>query len=366
MADAGSIGALLAKLAERMPWQKAAGWDPVGLQIGDPAAPAGRVAVCHEVTDVVVGALEVEPADLLIAYHPLLFRPLTRLVAGSGPEGLALRLARAGVSLAVVHTAFDVCPGGAADALAEALELRDVSGFGPLDGPDGIKVATFVPAEHADRVLDAVARAGAGTVGAYTHCSFRSEGQGSFYAGAGTSPVVGESAALNLEPEVRIEFPAPRAAESAVVAALVAAHPYEEPAYDVYDRRGDAGLVGRIGAVEAGTTLAALAERVRAALRPPPLRIAGDGERPLERVAVVPGSGGDFAQVALAAGADALVTGDLTHHPARDALGRGLALLDPGHVATERPGLLRLLERVRECAPDARSLLAHDPDPWST
>ncbi len=365
MADTPSVAELLARLGRRAPEAKAAAWDPVGLQIGDPAADARRVGVCHEVTEDVVARLEAGPLDLLIAYHPLLFRPLRQLLAGSTPAGRALRLARVGTALACVHTAFDVCPGGAADALAEALGLSDVAGFGPLAGPDAVKIATFVPADAADRVLAAVAEAGAGRIGNYTHCSFRAEGQGSFYPAEGARPVVGDAGALNLEPEVRIEFPAPRAAEHAVVTALVAAHPYEEPAYDVYDRRGDAGLCGRLGDAPPGTTLASLAGRVQAALGGLAPRVVGARDRAIGRVAVAPGAGSDLVAEAASCGADALVTGDVPHHRAREALDRGLGLVDPGHVATERPGLVRLLAWVREIAPAAVDLLDLDPDPYA-
>ncbi len=368
MAKAPSVADILAALGERAPFEKAAGWDPVGLQVGDPGAPVRALAVCHEVTEAVVAAVEAGGVDLLVSYHPLLFRPVTRLVAGPTAAGRALRLVRTGTALAVSHTNFDVVPGGAADALAEALGLTDTEGFGPLHGADAIKVATFVPEDAADRVLEAVAAAGAGRVGNYTHCSYRTSGTGTFFAGGGTAPVVGESGALNREPEVRIEFPAPRAREAAVLAALVAAHPYEEPAYDVYDRRGDAGLVGRIGRVDQGTTLASFAATVRAALGAPALRVAGDPERRLARVAVLPGSGADFLALAAECGADAVVTGDLTHHRAREALDRGTCLLDPGHIATERPGLARLRQWAVAAAagPVVRVDLdaALDPDPW--
>lgn len=359
-----TVGDAIEALGERAPFEKAAGWDPVGLQLGDPGAPARRVGVCHEVTERVVAAVEAAPVDLLVSYHPLLFEPASRLVAGPTPAGRALRLARAGVALAVVHTNFDVCAGGTADALAAALGLEDARGFGPLYGVDAIKVATFLPAGAADRVLEAVSRAGAGRVGGYTHCSFRAPGTGSFFPGRGTAPVTGEAARLNLEPEVRIEFPAARAREREVLAALVAAHPYEEPAFDVYDRRGDTGLVGRIGRPAAGATLASLAETARAALGGDTLRIAGDPSTAVERVAVVPGSGEDFLDAAAEAGAHALVTGDLRHHAARRALDRGLVLVDPGHVATERPGVRRLGEALSGVGAGLASLLALDPDPW--
>jgi dinuclear metal center YbgI/SA1388 family protein len=359
-----SIGALLEALHREAPGSKAASWDPVGLQLGDPAAPAERVAVCHEVTDRVVAEIERDPVDLLVSYHPLLFQPTRRLVSGPGPEGRALRLVRSGAGLAVVHTNFDAAPGGTADALATALGLGESRPFGALAAQASIKVATFLPEQAADAVLEAVVAAGAARIGNYTHCSYRVSGVGTFFAGEGTSPVVGHRAELNREPEVRIEFAAPRALEARVLAALVAAHPYEEPAYDVYDRRGELGLAGRIGAAAPGATLASLAASAREALGAPALRVAGDVSAALERVAVVPGAGEDLLELAAAEGAHAIVTGDVRHHRARAALDRGLAIVDPGHAATERPGVARLLERVAALSPGCRSLLAHDPDPW--
>ena len=364
MAATSRVSDVLTALAERAPFAKAAAWDPVGLQLGDPAAPARRIAVCHEVTEAVVAAAEREPPDLLVTYHPLLFHATRRLVAGRTPEGRALRLIAAGVALAVVHTSFDVARGGAADALAEALGLENLRGFGPLHGPDVRKAVTFLPASAADRVLDAVVAAGAGRIGAYTHCSFRSEGTGTFYAPAGSQPAVGQRGELNREPEVRIEFGVPAGREAAVLAALIGAHPYEEPAYDVYDRRGDAGLLGRTGTLAPGTRLGDLAERARSALDSAGLRVAGDRTRIVERAAVIPGSGADFLDAAAAAGADAVVTGDLTHHVARAALDRGLALVDPGHAATERPGLERLLAHLASLGPACASLLELEVDPW--
>lgn len=357
------IAELLEALGRRAPWASAAGWDPVGLQLGDPEAPVRRAAVCHEVTDEVAAALEAEPADLVVSYHPLLFEATTRWVAGDGPAGRAWRLVRAGVALAACHTNFDVARGGAADALADDLGLVECVGFAPLFGADSAKLVTFLPAEAADSVLEALAGAGAGVIGNYTHCSFRAEGLGSFFATESSDPAVGLRGALNREPEVRLEVVVPPAREPEVLAALVAAHPYEEPAYDVLGRRGEARMLGRVGRPPAAWTLRELGERVRGALGARP-RLAGEPDRPLERVAVLPGSGADFLEAAADAAADAVVTGDVSHHRARAALDRGLALVDPGHAATERPGLRRLLAWVGETGVECRSLLHLDPDPW--
>ncbi len=351
---ATTVADVLAALGRFAPWDKAFGWDPVGLQLGDPAAPAGRVAVCHEVTEQVVAAVEDGSAGLLVTYHPLLFRPTTRLVAGRSPAGRAWRLARAGVALAVAHTNFDAAPGGTADALAQALGLEAVTGFGPVWGADSATVVTFVPAEHADAVTAAMAAAGAGRVGNSTACAFRA-------GGIGTSRV-GEAGEPDGQAEVRVEMVAPAARVDGVVAALVAAHPADEPAYDVYERRGDAGFVGRVG--DAGRQqLAALAATVRAACGGV-LRVAGDPAADVARVAVVPGAGSDYAAAARGAGADVLVTGDVTHHRARAALDRGLAVVDPGHAPSERPGVRNLYAAVRDAAGDAADLTGPDASPW--
>ena len=361
-----TVANIVAAIDRRAPFSKAASWDPVGLQIGDPTAAVERIALCHEVTAEVVEAVETEDVDLLVSYHPLLFRPVDRLISGSDPPGLALRLAQLATSLVVAHTNYDVAPGGSADALAEVLGLEDAKGFGPLDGPEQVKFVTFVPEPAAPALLEAVAAAGAGEIGLYTHCSFQSAGFGTFRPGVGANPTAGAVGKVNHEPELRVEFVAGSGTQDAVAAALVAAHPYEEPAYDVFERKGDARMIGRVGRVAPGTTVGSLAERVRSALDPPPVRIAGDPGRALERVAVVPGAGADFLAQARAAGADALVTGDLTHHRAQQALRMGLALVDPSHAATERPGLEALLAMLAVLGVECVNLLDLRANPWES
>lgn len=361
---APTVSEVLALLGTHVDQDKAAGWDVSGLQLGDGAAAVDRLAVCHEVTEPVVAAVEQDPPDLLITYHPLLFRPVTSLRAGRSASGRAYRLIRAGVALAVAHTSFDAAPGGAADALAAALGLTDVTPFAPVPGQEQVKVVTFVPPDDVDRVAGAMAAAGAGTIGAYTGCSFRSEGVGAFEAAEHAQPVTGHAGAVNREAEVRVEMVAPAGREAAVVTALVRAHPYEEPAFDVYDVRSNSGFGGRIGTAIPGLTVGGLAERVGAQLGETGLRVSGQRDRFVERVAVVPGSGSSFLGAAAGAGANALVTGDVAHHRVIEALDRGMAVIDPGHAPTERPGMLRLVEIARSLGPEVVDLTDHDPTPW--
>lgn len=357
-----TVGDVIEVIGRAAPWAKAAGWDPVGLQLGDPARPANRVAVCHEVTETVVAAIEADPVDLLVTYHPLLFAPVNQVVAGKSPVGRAYRLLHAGVGLAVAHTNYDVAPGGTADALADALGLEDTTGFGPAGSVQSIKVVTYVPEAHVERVADAMMRAGAGRIGNYHSCSYRSEGIGTFHPDSWAQPVSGSVGELNREPEIRLEMVAPRTAEAAVVAAVVEFHPYEEPAYDVYDRRGNDGMVGRVGRPPGGTTVRSFAQLVTA-------KLGGDvrlswGGADLNLVAVVPGAGSDFIDAAVAAGARALVTGDVSHHQARRAIDLGLSIIDPGHARTERPGVAGLFNLVADAVPGVVDLTGVDPSPW--
>ena len=363
--ERSTVGDTLAALSALAPADKAAHWDPVGLQLGDPEAESGPVAVCHEVTNQVIEAVlshQPRPA-LLVSYHPLLFRPITSLVAGKGPGGRALRLAAAGVALAVVHTNWDAVPGGAADALCATLGIEEPAPFGPIEAGPTFKVVTFAPSESVESLVEAMAAAGAGRIGRYTRCSFRSPGSGSFLGGDLSDPVVGRAGSPTLAPEIRVEMVVPATHRDAVLAALVAAHPYEEPAFDVIPTVSNLGFVGRVG-IAPVRSLDSFAAIVAERLGPVGLRVAGDHEQALRRIAVIPGSGGDLIEAAAAVGADAVVTGDVRHHSAVYAMELGVALLDPGHTATERPGIRALYAAIRSMEPGAIDLTHLDPTPW--
>ena len=338
---------------------KAAGWDPVGLQFGDPGALVESVAVCHEVTPEVLASVVEAGADLVVTYHPLLFRPTRSLIAGAGAAGRAFRLIAGGVALYAVHTAFDVLQGGTADQLAAALGLTDVSGFGPLWADEARKIITFAPAANVPDLLDAMAAAGAGRIGNYTHCSFRSDGVGSFLAEEETDPFVGEKGIINQENETRFEMIAPVHRLDAVIAALVTEHPYEEPAFDVVAVNANAGFVGRRGSLAHPYAADELGAMVRQRLGGV-VRRAGEGT--VSTVTVIPGSGGGMLNDVTT---DAVVTGDVSHHEARAAVERGIVVIDPGHAATERPGVRTLYAAVSDLLDsDVIDLTDVDCDPW--
>lgn len=360
------VSDVVASIDAVVPLAKAAGWDPVGLQLGDDSSPVRSIAVCHEVTAEVVDMAIEANTDVVVSYHPLLFSPTNRIVAGRSASGRAAALLRRGVSLVVVHTAFDVAPGGAADALADALGLATVEPIGPSYGPETVKLVTFVPEASMARVVAAMAAQGAGAIGHYSKAAFTVSGRGSFTAGAHADPTIGDAGTHTTASEERIEMVAPAAMVDRVVAALVAAHPYEEAPYDIYEHRGNAGFIGRRGQVAPATTLQRFAEHAAEALGCEP-RLAGDPHRTVDTAAVIPGSGRSF--VHLAGSNDVVVTGDIGHHDAQAALERGQAIVDPGHAPSERPGVARLYSLIEQIATSAGvevlDLTTVDPNPWS-
>jgi hypothetical protein len=213
------------------------------------------------------------------------------------------------------------------------------------------KLVVFVPEENADEISSALTEAGAGVIGEYTHCTFRTPGTGTFFGGEGTDPYTGEKGRLERVPELRLETVVPAHAAARAAAAIRAAHPYEEPAFDVYPVDGypeDCGY-GRMGTLPAPLTPEDLCDHVSGSLGFP-ARLVADPEpgRRVERVAVLGGSGGSFIREATALGADAYVTGDLDYHDALLAESLGLGAIDAGHAATELPSLEPLARRLAE------------------
>jgi dinuclear metal center YbgI/SA1388 family protein len=341
---------------DRYPPAEAAAWDHVGLQVGDPAWPVARVLVCLDVTGAVIDEAAAVPGTLVLAHHPLLFRPLVDLTPGTASGRTALHAATARVAVAAAHTNLDVARDGAGTSgpVADVLGLvRRRPLTTELRDGDRVKLVTFVPDRHVDAVLDALAAAGAGTIGDYERCAFRVRGQGTYRPGPGADPYAGTVGEVALEDEVRLEVELPRRRTAEVVRALLVSHPYEEVAYDLVPLIDGAGVgFGIVGQLAEPLTLAEVATRIRDGLPAPHLRTAGDLDRSISTVATVGGAGDGLIGAALASGADVYVTGDLRHHVTLDALEQGLTLIDAGHHATEVAALPAWIGRLREAAAD--------------
>ena len=321
-------------------------WDNSGLQVGDPASEANRALVALTPSGEVFEEAEGMGANFLLFHHPLIFDPLKSVDTGTYPGELVARAILSGLAIYAAHTSYDAAPEGVSVALAEELGLR-----GPFKvvSPRGSlrKLAIFVPEENVEAVADALAGAGAGVIGEYTHCTFRTQGTGTFLGGEATDPYLGEKGRLEKVEEIRLETVVPAHAAGRAAAAATAAHPYEETALDLYPIEGhpEGCGYGRIGTLPEPMTLEELREHVANSLGSPTRLVAGRDRR-VERVAVLGGSGGSFIREVAAGGAQAYVTGDLDYHDALLADSLGLAAIDAGHAATELPSLEPLALRL--------------------
>lgn len=328
-------------------------WDAVGLVWGDPGQEVGKVMLAVDVTPEVAQEAADWGADLLVVHHPLFLKPVHGFAATT-PKGRTLQtLVQAGCALLTAHTNADQAAGGVSESLATALGLTDQRPITPAAGDPTDKLTVYVPTDAAAVVRAAVAEAGAGTIGRYDFASFTSRGQGRFRPLEGAEPSIGIIGEIAEVDEECVEVVLPRGRRRAVVEAMLAAHPYEQPAYDVVELAdGAAGATGtgRIGTI-VPVTLAEFAAQVAAALPETHhgVRVAGDPGRRIRRVAVCGGAGDFLLDTVLRTDADVFVTSDLRHHPAAEFVEKGgPSLVDVAHWAAEWTWLPALEARLGE------------------
>ena len=349
-------------------------WDAVGLVSGDPANDQVRkVMLAVDPAPAVAREAAEWGADLLMVHHPLFLKGVHG-VAATTPKGRTLHtLTRAGCALLTAHTNADQAVGGVSESFANALGLTDQRPLRVADGVAVDKLTVYVPADAAAPVRAAIAEAGAGRIGAYDFASFSSVGEGRFRPLDGAEPTIGTVGEIETVDEVRVEVVLDRALRGRVVAAMLAAHPYEEPAYDVVELANpgsSASGTGRVGVVER-TTLAEFAKAVEAALPDTVhgVRVAGDPERSVRRIALCGGAGDFLLDEVARSDADVYVTSDLRHHPAAEFVERGgPALVDVAHWAAEWTWLPVVEARVRDTLGDSvdTRVSAINTDPWTS
>jgi dinuclear metal center YbgI/SA1388 family protein len=351
------LQALLDVLRALAPEELAEPWDKVGLHLGSEQQSVGRAMLCIDLTEPVLQEAVRQRMDLIVAYHPPIFQPLARLTDASANERVILGAARAGIAVYSPHTALDAAEAGINDWLASGLgagQVRPIrSRPNGTAAADDYKLVTFVPAEAADGLRRALVAAGAGRIGRYTECSFSVAGEGTFRGDATTRPKVGRAGRFERAAELRMEMVLPGEHLAEAVAALRAAHPYEEPGFDVYpvvrvEGATAAAGQGRVVELKKPVTLAVLAGRVKKMLGVKQLEVAATGARTAKvtRVGLCAGAGGSLVQEA--GPLDAFLTGEMRHHDVLAAVSRGTAVLLAGHTQTERPYLKQYRQKIME------------------
>ena len=308
--------------------------DPIGLQVGTLNKKVKKVIVALDVTEEVVDEAVKNEVDLIIAHHPLIFRPLKKIVPDQ-PAGRTIeKLIKHDIALYAAHTNLDIAEGGVNDMLANALGLQDTSILKVTHREKLYKLAVYVPVSAEEEVREALGKAGAGNLGNYSHCSFSVSGTGRFKPDQEADPFIGSAGELEQVEEVKVEVVVPEPSVNKVVKAMLKAHPYEEVAYDLYALENETGKefgLGRIGSVSKAMSLREYAEHVKKALDVTSVRVIGDMDAIVKKAAVLGGDGDKFVRTAQFAGADVFITGDIYYHTAVDFKQEGMNIIDPGH-----------------------------------
>jgi dinuclear metal center YbgI/SA1388 family protein len=310
-------------------------YDNSGLILGDPDQEVTGILVTLDCIEEVVDEALSKGCNLIVAHHPILFKGLKKLTGSNYVERTLLKAIRNGIGIYAIHTNLDNVHSGVNKKIAEKVGLKNLRILAPKANVLS-KLVTFVPAEHTGTVLDALHRAGAGQIGNYQNCSFQVKGTGSFKPNEDANPKVGTRHQQEFVDETRIEVILPSHIEKQAIAALKAAHPYEEVAYYLHPLSNENQEVGSgmVGELEQEAEPMDFLIGLKKSMDLKMIRHTRLLNKPVKKVAVCGGSGSFLLKNAISAGAQVFITADFKYHEFFDAENR-IIIADIGHYESE-------------------------------
>jgi len=340
------------------PLATAEDFDNVGLLVGDPQTEVTGILITLDTLESVVDEAIAKNCNLIVSFHPIIFKGLKRIGTQTYVERVVTKAIQNKIAIYALHTALDNAGEGVNAAICEQLGLQDTSILIPR--PSGIKkLSTYVPASALDALLDALFSAGAGEIGKYSHCSFLLEGKGSFMSDADAQPAVGAPGTIHTENETQVQVVFPAHREGQVVAALFQQHPYEEIAYEIFAMENTNKHVGmgRIGTLAKPVPEKSFLKLVKERFNTPCIRHSALLKKPIQKVAVLGGSGAFAIGAARAQHADVYITADLKYHNFYEAE-EDILLMDIGHFESEQFTKPLLYDFLRKKIPNFAILLS--------
>ncbi|MHC4270861.1 MAG: Nif3-like dinuclear metal center hexameric protein [Planctomycetota bacterium] len=358
------------KVETVVPLELAQDWDNVGLQIGDAQRDVKNILLTVDITSKVLAEAKKLNTGLIISYHPVIWDSLKKLTK-DGASDIVYELIRANICVLSVHTALDVVVGGINDMLAEIVGIKEGKPIGDYvhnSASDNCKLVVFIPVKSVNKVSNAMFKAGAGNIGNYSHCSFMTEGEGSFLPLNGARPAIGKKGKLEKVPEIRFEAIVPSDKLERVVSAMIKAHPYEIPAFDcckLFNPQDKIGL-GRIGKLSRPIPLKLIIKNIKKATGAKAIGIVGKEHRIVKKAAVCAGSCGKIINTIISEKADLYVTGELKHHQALAAQEADLTCLCLSHTVSERFILKKLAKQLQKLLKQVKIRISKtDSDPFT-
>ena len=345
---------------EFAPYKNAEKWDNCGILVGNPDKEISKVLLCLDVTYEVINEAEKIGAELILSHHPIIFNPLKNVLANS----IVYQLIKKDISVISSHTNLDISPEGVNLALANAAGLKNLRPLTTIKNINYNTINVFVPKESCEKVKEAVFLAGAGEYDNYKNCAFSTTGKGQFLPLENSNPYLGQKNEVSYADEEEITFICPSSKLNKVISAMLDAHPYETPAYNIFENKAlsEKVYIGLIGECDemTGKELALILKKN---LQSDSVKIV-NADKKVKTVGLCSGSGADFISDALAKGADAFITGDVKHNILVDALNNGLVLIDGGHFATENIVLPQFKKSLEKRCKNIEFVIAetsHDP-----
>ena len=321
--------------------------DNVGLLVGRENDEIQNIVVALDLTMDVAKESKQKKANVIITHHPLLFHPVKNITSGSRVGEIVLYLIENKINLFAAHTNLDSVKWGVNFTLAKTLGLSEIEILSPLK-ESLVSISVFVPRDFVEKVADAMHSAGGGTFTKYDRCSFRVEGIGTFRGMNNANPFIGTVGEIENVKEIRLEMLVEQWKISAVVSAMLQAHPYEEVAYNINPlKNNNTGYgLGAIGILPQPMKQEAFLSLIKKKLGTTAVRYTGKSKS-IKRVAVCGGSGAELIRDAVSQHADAMVTADLKYHTFQD-FEEKILLVDAGHYETEHIVLPVLAKRIKQ------------------
>ncbi len=328
------------------PKKFAEGWDNVGFQLGNPDHEIDKIMLTLDINDEIIDEAIDKNVDLIITHHPLIFKGIKSVTDDDVLGRRIIKLIKNNIGVYAAHTNLDVANDGINDYLAEILGLERISALNTSYSTSYYKLTTFVPHADAESLRAAVCKSGAGNIGEYSDCSFSVDGTGSFKPLEGSNPYIGNKGEIEFVKEKRIEFIVSDENLQKSISALVSAHPYETPAYDVIslENKIESYGIGRYGFLNKPMETEAFIAHVKEKLKIPSVKLVGNSEGKIYKVGLCGGAGSDFIKDAKKAGCDIYISADIKYHDGQLASEIGIKLLDTGHYETEAIYMDRLRE----------------------
>lgn len=334
-------------------WQS----DNVGLQVGNPNKKIKNIMLSLELTTDVLQQAIRKGCNLIITHHPIIFYPIKKIELNKDINyALIEKLIKNDICLYSSHTNLDFTKHGVSFQLAKKIGLQNISFLKNLKA-NQFKISVFVPGTHVEKVASAIFSAGGGIIGEYSNCSFRTEGLGTFKGSSLSNPKVGKKGNYEKVKETKLEVLIDSWKLKEVLHSMIAAHPYEEPAYDIYplENHNVNYGAGAVGNYENKLTINEFLSLVSQKLKSKNLRYVEGSKRKIKNVAVCGGSGSDLIQDAINKSADAFITADIKYHTFHSALGK-IFLVDAGHYETEIPIIDEMNSRLTKLLNDNKHI----------